>query len=232
MEEAASWYRSIGDLGSLATAELHYAVSQTWCGRYHEACEGLELALDKLHRLGDRFYIAYGTLALGGSQMHAGLYEQAIKFLRKGLAAARQDGFRREETFATAVVGCTLIAQGDSAQALPDLQRSVAGFRQMGFAGELGMALGGLALAQHNLKQEEQGWASLQEALMISVNTNSRFTLFMLSAAIVVLLTDIRQMGAGCGSIFCPDDRPDLDKLALVRRYGWQPDGAGQGPSA
>ncbi len=190
MEEAASWYRSIGDLGSLATAELHYAVSLTWCGRYHEACEGLELALDKLHRLGDRFYIAYGMLALGGTQMQAGLYEQATKYLQKGLAAARQDGFRREETFATAVVGCILMAQGDPAQALPHLQRSVAGFRQMGFAGELGMALGGLALSLQMNEDLGKAWASLMESLRITVETNSRFTLFLLPAALITLLAD------------------------------------------
>jgi tetratricopeptide (TPR) repeat protein len=190
MEEAASWYRSIGDLGSQASGELHYAVSLTWCGRYNEACDSLELALDKLHRLGDRFYIAYGTLALGGSQMHFGLYEQAIKFLRKGLAAARQDGFRREETFATAVVGCTLIALGDLAQALPELQRSVAGFRQMGFAGELGMALGGLALSFQMNGDVEKAWASLKESLHIAVESNSRFTFFLLPAALITLLAD------------------------------------------
>jgi DNA-binding SARP family transcriptional activator/predicted ATPase len=190
MEEATSWYRSIGDLGSLASAELHYAISHTWCGCYREACEGLELALDKLHRVGDRFYIAYGTLALGGSQMHAGSYEQAIKYLRIGLAAAKQDGFKREETFATAVVGCVYMAQGDPTQALPDLQHSVASFRQMGFAGELGMALGGLALALQRNGDVEKAWAALLESLRITIETKSRFTFFSLPAALISLLAD------------------------------------------
>jgi predicted ATPase/DNA-binding SARP family transcriptional activator len=190
MEEAASWYRSIGDLGSQANAELHLAVSLIWTGRYPEGCAMLELALPKLHQLGDRFYITYGTLALAGSQMNAGRYERAGLTLQEGLVFARQDSFRREETFAVGVVGCLAMVQGDSAQALADLQHSVAGFRQMGFAGELGMALGGLALAQHRLGQEEQAWASLRESLHIAVETNSRFTLYMLAAALVVLLAD------------------------------------------
>jgi tetratricopeptide (TPR) repeat protein len=190
MEEAASWYRSIGDLGSQAQAELHLAVSLIWTGRYPEGCAMLELALPKLHQLGDRFYITYGTLALAGSQMNAGRYERAGLTLQEGLAAARQDGFQREETFALGVVGCLAMVQGEPAQVLADLQHSVAGFRQMGFAGELGMALGGLALAQHGLGQEERAWASLRESLHIAVETNSRFTLFMLAAALVVLLAD------------------------------------------
>ena len=97
MEEAASWFRRIGDLGSLANAELHLAISWGWTGRYLDACAGLELALAKLHQLGDRYYVAYGTGGLGVVQMHAGMYTQAEITLREALDATRRDGFRREE---------------------------------------------------------------------------------------------------------------------------------------
>ena len=60
----------------------------------------------------------------------------------------------------------------------------------MGFVGELGTALGGLALLQHTLKQEEQAWESLQEALHITVEIHGRVTLFTLAAALVVMLVD------------------------------------------
>jgi tetratricopeptide (TPR) repeat protein len=122
--------------------------------------------------------------------MHAGWYSQAAVSLQEALEATQRDGFRREEAFDLAITGCLMQVQGNLGQSLMDLEEAVSSFRQMGFAGELGMALGGLALAQHSLRQEEQAWASLQEAMMIAVKTHSRFTLFLLPAALVVLLSD------------------------------------------
>jgi DNA-binding SARP family transcriptional activator/predicted ATPase/tetratricopeptide (TPR) repeat protein len=193
MEEAALCIRSVGDLGSQASADLHLAVSLGWMGRYPEACQMMELALVKMYQLGDRFYVAYGTGGLGIGQMHSGKYTLAVKTLQDALTAARQDGLRREETHDMAQIGCLALALGEPEQALADLQNSVAGFRQMGYAGELGMALGGLALSQHRLGQYSQAWAALWEALRIAVETHSRFTLFTLPAALVVLLADARR---------------------------------------
>ncbi len=69
------------------------------------------------------------------------------------------------------------MVRGEPAQAIEVLEQSVASFRKMGFAGELGMALGGLALAQHLLKQEVHAKDALQESLGIAVETHGRFTL-------------------------------------------------------
>ncbi|MFZ2097085.1 MAG: BTAD domain-containing putative transcriptional regulator [Anaerolineales bacterium] len=190
MQEAAGWFRSVGDLGSLATAELHLGVSLGWAGRLPEARDMLEMAVVKMHQLGDRFYITYGTLALGIIQMYSGMYEQAAQTLEQAWQAARLDGFRREEVHSLEQMGCLALVQGENVQAMAYLQQSVAGFRQMGFAGELGIALGGLALAQHLLGQEQQAWASLQEMLHIATETHSRFTLFTLPTGLVVLLVD------------------------------------------
>ena len=190
MEEAAGWFRSAGDLGSLATGELHLGVSYGWTGRIHEACELLEEALVKMHQLGDHFNIAYGTLGLGIIQMYSGRYDQATLTLLEALQAARQGGYLREVASGLSQTGCLALVLGKPAKGLEDLQQSVASLRQMGFAGELGMALGGLALAQHLLGQEQQAWASLKEGLHIAVETYSRFTLFSLPAALVVMLAD------------------------------------------
>lgn len=190
MEEAAGWYRSMGDLGCQATGELHLGVSYGWTGRLYESREMLEEALAKMHQLGDRFYIAYNTLALGVIQMYSGRYDQAEMTLQEALQAARQGGFHREVASGLSQIGCLALVQGKPAKGLADLEQSVASLRHMRFAGELGMALGGLALAQHLLGQEEQAWASLEEALRIAFETHSRFTLFNLGAALAVLLAD------------------------------------------
>jgi tetratricopeptide (TPR) repeat protein len=190
MKEAACLFQSAGDLGSQASADLHLGVSFEWTGHMSEAIEMVEMAVAKMHQLGDRFYIAYGTLALGLIQMYSGKYERAMQTLLEGLQAARQDGFRREEAHGLAQIGCLGLVQGEPDLALVNLEQSIVSLRQMGFAGELGMALGGLALVQHRLGQEEQAWAVLQEALHRVVETHSRFTLFTLPAALVVLLAD------------------------------------------
>ena len=190
MEEAAVWFRSAGDLGSLATGELHLGISYAWTGRISEAHELLEAAVAKMHQLGDRFYIAYGTLGLGVMQMYSGLYEQAALILQNALQAARQDGYPRELASGLSQTGCLALVQGKTEKGMEDLEQSVASLRKMGYAGELGMALGGLALAQHLIGQLEKALDSLEEALHIAVETHSRFTLFNLGAAIVVILAD------------------------------------------
>ena len=190
MEEAAGWFRSVGDLGSKATGELHLGISYGWTGRLSEASELLEAALAKMHQLGDRFYITYGTLGLGVMQMYSGRYEQAALTLQKALQTARQDGYPRELASDLSQTGCLALVQGKTEKGLEDLEQSVASLRKMGFAGELGMALGGLTLAQHLLGQQEKALDSLEEALRIAVETHSRFTLFNLGAAIIVTMAD------------------------------------------
>jgi tetratricopeptide (TPR) repeat protein len=190
MEESAGWYRSMDDLGCQMTGELHLGVSYGWTGRFNEACELLEQALANMHQLGDRFYIAYSTLGLGMIQMYSGRYDQAELTLQEALQAARQGGFHREVASGLSQTGCLALVQGEPAKGLADLQHSVASLRQMSFAGELGMALSGLALVQHLLGQEEQAWASLEEALRIAFETHSRFAIFNLGAALAVLLAD------------------------------------------
>jgi tetratricopeptide (TPR) repeat protein len=190
MEEAAGWYQSVGDLGSQASGELHLGVSLGWTGRLPEACVLLEMALTKIRQLGDRFYFAYGTGGLGVIHMHSGKYEQAALAFQEAFPIIRQDGYMREEAFFLAQTGCLAMVRIEPAQAIVVLEQSVASFRKMGFLSELGMALGGLALAQHLLKQKEQARDSLQESLCIAVETHGRFTLFTLPAALVVMLAD------------------------------------------
>jgi tetratricopeptide (TPR) repeat protein len=190
MEEAAVYYRSVGDLGSQAYGEHHLSVSLAWTGRFAEAGEMMKLALEKEHQVGDRFSIADGTVILGIIQMHGGWYTQAAVTMQKGLEATRQGGYQRDEAFVLAQMGCLALLQKEASQAIVFIQHSVVSYRQMGFAGELGMALGALALAQHILGQAESAWNTMQEALSIAIKTHNRATLITLAAALVVLLVD------------------------------------------
>jgi tetratricopeptide (TPR) repeat protein len=190
MKEAAYLSMSIGDMSSQATCELLLGVSLGWTGRKQEASDLLEIALAKLHQLGDRFNITYGTLGLGIIHLHSGKYEEAKLSLQECFRSARENGYRREEAHGLAEIGCLKLVQGPYEKALENIQQSVDSFRKMGFAGELSMALGGLTLAQHLLGNDQQAWSSLREALYIAADTHSRFTMFTLPVALLVLLVD------------------------------------------
>ncbi len=190
MEEASSYYRSVGDLSSLAYGEILQGTSLGWIGRFQEGCEVLEQALLMLNQLGDRYYIAYASIGLGTALMWTQRYTQAATTLHKCLEATRQDGFQREEASCLAILGCLEIIQGNPSGALSDFQESVAKFRRMGFAGELSMALSGLALVEHLLGHVQVAKVFMKEAIQIAVKSHSRFTLFILPASLIVILAD------------------------------------------
>ncbi len=193
MEKAASAYRSAGDAGSLSQAEAITGTSLTLAGRYPEAEVILDAALQKLQQLGDRFYTAHITLYLGVCQGQRGQFTQAILTLQKALELARQDGYKREEMQCLAHLGGLALLQGDAKRALELLQPSVDGFRQMKFSGELAMALGGLALAQHRLGEEKPALASLGEALRLAAASHNRLSLLLIPSAIVGILANAKK---------------------------------------
>ncbi len=189
-EEAVSLYRSVGGLGRQANVESTIAFTFGWSGRYPEACEMFELFLEKLHQSDDRYGYATGIGGLGTAQMHSGRYTQAATTLGKALEVLRQEGIWRWEAFCLAQMGCLALLEKEASSAIALLQQSAINYRQMGFTGELGTALGGLALVQHMQGLEEQAWASLNEALCIAVSIHGRITLLTLAAALIVMLAD------------------------------------------
>jgi hypothetical protein len=80
MEEAAATYKALDDPGILGEAELHLGVSLGWVGRYSEARQLLVSALDKMHQVGNRYYLVYGQEALGIIEMHSGLLARLLPF--------------------------------------------------------------------------------------------------------------------------------------------------------
>ena len=122
--------------------------------------------------------------------MHLGEYEQAERTLRSALQAARQDNFARETASSLAMLGCLDLVQGRPAQGQAELLESVERYRKQSAAGELGMALGGLVLAELALEHKEAAQGALQEALGIAVETHSHFTSMTCWAASVALLAE------------------------------------------
>jgi predicted ATPase/tetratricopeptide (TPR) repeat protein len=190
MEEATNAIRANGDLSSLAYADQQLGLSLGWAGRFQEGCGIMQAALAKMQQLGDRYYTCFSTGGLAVAQFNCGLYESALNTFLEVLDLARQGGFQREEAFALAQLGCLRLVLGNTSQALQEIQQSVTHYRQMGFVAELSMALGSLGLAQHLYGQHQLAWETLCEALRIAVASHSRFVLFSLPAALVVILAD------------------------------------------
>jgi len=190
MNEAADSFRAAGDRRTEANAELHLAVLLGWTGHFAEAHAALESILLLLQQVGDRYGWVYGMVGLGMCELVLGEYVKATRTMQVALESAQLDGFAREEAFIHVHLGCLALVNGDESQVITDIQEGVSSYRHMHFFEELGMALGGLALAQHMFGQEQQAWTTLQEVMHIAVETHGRFTIFTLPAALVVILAD------------------------------------------
>jgi predicted ATPase/DNA-binding SARP family transcriptional activator len=190
MHEAAESFMAAGDLWAKARAKLHLGTMLGWMGRLGEGHQAVGLSLPLLRQAGYRYDIVYGTLVFGTFELMSGGYASAEHTLQAAMEAARRDGFAREQAFCLAMLGVVALSQGGVPCALARVQESISIYRGIQAAGELGMALGVLALVQRKLGREEPARAALQEALLFAIETKSRFTVIVLSAALVVLLLD------------------------------------------
>lgn len=191
MKEAVDYYNIVGDLRSQAMAEVHFASSLTWLGRYSDACSMMEAALLKAHRWGYHYLIVIGSLMLGISQMSIRQYDKAFNTLQDAIKLAQQDKlFYFVLLIQVWMEGIFLIKENIS-ENIDIFQQSVSNLRRIGAVGGLGTALGMLSLAQHRLGQDERAWSSLLEALYIAVKSHDRRSLCVLSPASIIMFADI-----------------------------------------
>jgi tetratricopeptide (TPR) repeat protein len=114
------------------------------------------------------------TLDLGRAGMghlHLGDYLAAQRHSQECLEWARSGGWHREQALALLGLGCVALAQGQIARAEVDLLEGTALLRQLGYRGELGWALGALALARLSLGDRQSARACLAEGLHITEQT-------------------------------------------------------------
>ena len=154
---------------------MHLGVQQIWSARFTDGIRTLESAIPQLRSLGYRDGVIFGSVSLGIGLVINGEYQQSQAILTPLIPEAEQGGFPREAAVGLLALGMSALAQERLALALETLQQSVARYRQMQFAGELGWALGGLALAQAAAGQSEPARANLVEALNIASQTHSMF---------------------------------------------------------
>jgi DNA-binding SARP family transcriptional activator/predicted ATPase len=190
MQRAGNTYRTVGDIGSLAQAESHNGVALAFAGRYDVAEQMCKTALVNLQQVGDRYYAIYATLYTGICQIQRGHFAKATQTLCNALEFARKDGYKREELNCLAHLGFLELLLGNTNRSLELLQQSVVGYRQMKNIRELGIPLGGLALAQYLMGEQKQAQATLVEALRLAVTSHSRSGFWIMPAAPVILLAD------------------------------------------
>ena len=187
MQEAALVAESVAELPLRANAQMHLGMQLVHCGRIPEAIRALEQSVPVLRSLGYRYGMVYGTNALGYACVLNGEYERGKAILQAALLETEQGGFLREATVVIGSLGMIALALGQHDQACEHFHEMVGRYRRMQFAGELSMALGGLALAQIAAGQIEAAQLNLLEALPIAEKTHNMAALLLCLPALVHL---------------------------------------------
>ena len=189
IQETQAYLERVEELPLRANAEMYLGHMLTWNGRYAEAAQALERSIPKLRSLGYRYGVMYATFSLTIALTFTGDYERSDTMTQTSFPEAERGNFQREAAGMLAVQGTSRLAQGKSEQAIELFTESASRYRQMQFKGELGWALGGLALAQEMNQQPENALGSLIEALHLAENSHSTAAMLTCLPAMVLLLS-------------------------------------------
>lgn len=188
MREVMEFAETSVDAPNRAYTQMILGVQLDWAGRFAEAIELLERALPLLRSLGNHYGVVFGTMGLGAARLHSGEFYRAEEIIRNLIPLAEQGGFVREAVSGYIILGMAVLALGRPAQAVEHFQESVRGHREMQYKPELGLALGGLALALEMSGQPEEARSTLLEALGLAAQTRNVFPLMTCLVAMVFFL--------------------------------------------
>jgi tetratricopeptide (TPR) repeat protein len=185
MQETVTVLESVEELPLRANAQMHLGMQYNHIGQFAEGIRLLEQSVPVLRSLNYRYGMAFGELSLGLSYAMSGQYARGAALLQSAYQVAEQGGFMREAVVSLHVLGMVAVVQGRLEQALDHFSQGVERYRSMQFAGELGMGLGGLSLAQAAAGQVEAARENLREALEIAEQTRNMSAIFLGSPAMV-----------------------------------------------
>ena len=188
IKETTAFIEKVDELPLRANTDLHLGMTLIWNGCFPEAICILENVLPLLRSLGYRYGVAFGTFSLGIGYVLNGESVLVENLLQATFPETDQGGYLREAAGMLVMLGMAALAQGHLAQAHEYFQEGITRYSRMQFAGELGMALGGLALAQEMCGQLEAAQATLVEALQIVVKNRNLATMLTCLPAMVFLL--------------------------------------------
>ena len=188
IQETTAFIEKVEEFPLRANTDMHLGMTLIWNGCFPEAIRRLENVLPLLRSLGYRYGVAYCSFCLGIGYVLNGEPALAENLLQSAFLETDRGGFLREAAGMLVILGMAALAQGHLAQAHEYFQEGINRYRRMQFAGELGMALGGLALAQELDGQPEAAQAALIEALQIGVKHHNMATMLTCLTAMVYLL--------------------------------------------
>jgi DNA-binding SARP family transcriptional activator/predicted ATPase len=194
IQETKAVLENLEELPLRATAEMYLGSTLVWNGLFPEAIQILDGILPVLRNLGYRFGTAFGSMALAMALFLHGEYPRSEALLRALIPETEQGSFPREAAIDLVILGMDILAQGHLAEAIQYIQDSVSRYRQMQFTGEVGLVLGGLALAQFANGQMEAAKALLIEALQIAQKTHNMLALTFSIPAVVYFLAHRGQL--------------------------------------
>jgi tetratricopeptide (TPR) repeat protein len=186
MQETVIVLERVAELPLRAYAQMHLGMQFNHVGQFPEAIRILEQSVPLLRSLGYHYGMVYGGFALGLACTMHGEYARGAAILQTTLQEGDQWGILRETTTGLFVLGMVAVVQGRVTDALDYFSQVVQRYRSMQFAGELGMGLCGLALAQSAAGQAEAARDSLREALLITEKTHNMAAVYIGWPAVVL----------------------------------------------
>jgi DNA-binding SARP family transcriptional activator/tetratricopeptide (TPR) repeat protein len=191
LQQAAAHWTSTGDQYPLCLALMGLCTAHARTGRYPEAAEAGERALEIARATGDRLVESEALRALGGLHWHLGEHRTALTRLRATLAIQGEFDDKWYEARGHSNIGITLIFLGEHQQAMEHLQQAVAGFTRADDRLSLGKALNNLADLYLRTGQLESARGALEEALRFLENDGNRYDLATARGGLADVLTEL-----------------------------------------
>jgi DNA-binding SARP family transcriptional activator/tetratricopeptide (TPR) repeat protein len=139
-----------------------------WCvGRYTEAADYQQQALDLFRSIGDLGGEADALRVLGQIQLYAGRYPQALEFLSAASDLCDEISDRRGKAFTAIYVGGVFWRLGRYLEALDQYRKALTAFRLMGDGRYEGTVLSDLGVVYEHLGRHQEALEHQQMALSL-----------------------------------------------------------------
>jgi tetratricopeptide (TPR) repeat protein len=159
--------RAVSDRAAEATALTSLATVFRQLGRYQQATDHLQQAVNLFHRTSDRTGETRALTELSIIDLLQGRYQEAIDHLQKALALSRQTGDRAAQGWALDNLGFVHFRLGRYEEASGYLQRALTLFCETNERAGQAQALADLGCVDHTLGRFEQAIGHFNEALAL-----------------------------------------------------------------
>lgn len=160
------------DLECLAIRQL--GIAQSAEGKYTEALESFNSALEKSRSLKQPSWVIKNLISAGNVSRKLSAYQEALAFYQEAALKARDEEDKQAEAKALCNVGVAHADQSNYAKAIEYCQQSIAIDKELGNQTSIAITLGNIAIYYAIQGDFKSGILQLQQALSINRRLNNR----------------------------------------------------------